>query len=191
MIDSVRYLYNPLTTVTYGLLVQSMRTPHLQCGGHRSEADTIHHLWACNSTGECLLCKQKVEGSNPFMSTICPSSPTAEAVSSNLIKSWFESKEGYHAQMLELVYIKDLKSLAHARLRVRIPLWAPIYRSSVTAALLPPKQYSQGSNPWAGAMCGYSIEVVHLLAKETAPVRIRLSAPFAWLVQKENAILTS
>ena len=37
--------------------------------------------------------------------------------------------------------------------RVRFTVQEP-HRSSVTVTLLPPKQYNQGSNPWAGAKQG-------------------------------------
>ena len=66
------------------------------------------------------------------------------------------------------------------RTRVRLPL-SPPRRSSVMVALLPPKQYSQGSNPWAGAKHRDIVQKVEHKTLTLGVLGSSPSVPAMWL----------
>ena len=71
----------------------------------------------------------------------CSVGATVDATSSNLVSLRVRISDGVpNALMLELVYIKDLKSLAHAGLRVRTPLGAPNAHIALVVEVSPCKR---------------------------------------------------
>lgn len=117
--DSITWHQMPLWwnryTRSFEVAIAEMLCRFKSCRGHQNMQK------CCNGRQRWL----RTSGLRVRISSSAPYSvgATADATSSNLVSLRVRISDGVpNAQMLELVYIKDLKSLAHARLRVRSPL---------------------------------------------------------------------